>query len=196
MRVRYIAALALAGMVGVVTLADRPSAAPAAPAVGPSFESIGPLAFGPGNVLFAADTQAAAIVALDLGNTAGTPGAKPVADLDQKIAALLGTDAASVAVTDMIVQPTTRNAYFSVMRGQGADAKAALIRLDGSGTLSLVALETTPFSKAALPNAPVAAPTERRNPRTQSITDMVFHDGQLLVAGLSNEEFSSKLRAV
>ena len=68
--------------------------------------------------------------------------------------------------------------------------------LDGSGTLSLVALDTLRFSRAALPNAPVAAPTERRNPRTQSITDMVFHDGQLLVAGLSNEEFASKLRAV
>ena len=82
------------------------------------------------------------------------------------------------------------------MRGQGADARAALVRLDGSGTLSLVGLETLRFSRAALPNAPVAAPTERRNPRTQSITDMVFHDGQLLVAGLSNEEFASKLRAV
>ena len=133
-------------------------------------------------MLFAADTQAAAIVALDLGAAAATPGAKAVADVDQKIAALLGTDAASVAVTDMVVQPTTRNAYFSVMRGQGADARAALVRLDGSGTLSLVGLETIPFSRAALPNAPVAAPAERRNPRTQSITDMVFHDGQLLVA--------------
>ena len=71
MRVRFVVALVLAGLVGVVTLADRPSAAPAAPAVGPTFESIGPLAFGPDNVLFAADTQAAAIVALDLGAAAG-----------------------------------------------------------------------------------------------------------------------------
>ena len=196
MRVRFIAALGFAGLAGVVTLADRPSAAPASTSVGPTFESIGPLAFGPDNVLFAADTQAAAIVALDLGAPAATPGAKAVADLDQKIAALLGTDAASVAVTDMVVQPKSRNAYFSVIRGQGADAKAALVRLDGSGTLSLVGLETIRFSRVALPNAPVAAPTERRNPRTQSITDMVFHDGQLLVAGLSNEEFASKLRAV
>ena len=57
MRVRFVVALVLAGLAGVVTLADRPSAAPAAPAVGPTFESIGPLAFGPGNVLFAADTD-------------------------------------------------------------------------------------------------------------------------------------------
>ena len=58
MRVRLVVGLVLAGLGGVVTLADRPSAAPAAPAVGPTFESIGPLAFGPDNVLFAADTQA------------------------------------------------------------------------------------------------------------------------------------------
>lgn len=196
MRIRVIAALVVAGATCAVLLAARPTAAPAAASVGPSFKTIGPLAFGPGNVLFAADTDAAAIVALDLGGASGAPGAKPPADFDQQLAALLGTTTAGVAVTDMVVEPGTRNAYFSVMRGAGVDAKPALVRLDGAGALSLVALETTAYTAAALPNAPVAAPAERRNPRTQSITDMVFHDGRLLVAGLSNEEFASKLRAV
>ena len=109
MRVRVLSALALAGVVGVAFLAARPSAAPAS-AVGVTFQSIGPLAFGPDNVLFAADTQAATIVALDLGAGSGVAGAKAVPDLDQKLAALLGTDAASIAVTDMVVQPKTRNA--------------------------------------------------------------------------------------
>ena len=195
MRVRVIAPLVTAGAIGVVLLAARPTAAPAS-SVGPSFKTIGPLAFGPGNVLFAADTDAAAIVALDLGAAAGAPGAKPPADFDQQLASLLGTTAAGVAVTDMVVQPGTRNAYFSVMRGTGAEAKPALVRLDGAGALTLIALDKTAYTSATLPNAPVAAPTERRNPRTQSITDMVFHDGRLLVAGLSNEEFASKLRAV
>jgi len=193
--VRTIAAVALAALVGAYALSDRPAAAPVS-TVGASFTTIGPLAFGPGNVLFAADTDAAAIIALELSGPAGVPGVKAVADLDQKLAALLGTTPAAIAVTDMAVQPGSRNAYLAVMRGQGAEAKAALVRLDGAGTLTLVALDQTAFTKAGLPNAPANAPTERRNPRTQSITDMVFHDGQLLVAGLSNEEFSSKLRAV
>jgi hypothetical protein len=192
---RTFAALALAALVGGYALVDRPVAAPSS-MVGATFATIGPLAFGPGNVLFAADTDAAAIVALDLGAPAGAPGVKAVPDLDQKLAALLGTAPASIAVTDMAVQPGSRNAFFAVMRGQGADAKPALVRLDGAGALTLVALDKTAYTKAALPNAPANAPTERRNPRTQSITDMVFTDGQLLVAGLSNEEFSSKLRAV
>lgn len=196
MRVRVFTALVAAGATCAVLLAARPTAAPAAVSTGPSFTTIGPLAFGPGNVLFAADTEAAAIVALDLGAASGATGAKPSADFDQQLAALLGTTPASVAITDMVVQPGTRHAYFSVMRGTGADARAALVRLDGDGALTLVPLDKMAYTTAALPNAPVAAPTERRNPRTSSITDMVFHDGRLLVAGLSNEEFASKLRAV
>ena len=45
---------------------------------GPTFSSIGPLAFGPDGTLFVADTQGAAIVALDLGPqaSAGAAGAK------------------------------------------------------------------------------------------------------------------------
>src|SRR5215213_2532470 len=36
----------------------------------------------------------------------------------------------------------------------------------------------------------------RRPIRTSTITDMAYVDGALLVAGLSNEEFSSKLRRI
>ena len=39
-------------------------------------------------------------------------------------------------------------------------------------------------------------PGDQNNARTSSITDMAFVDGRLYVAGLSNEEFSSKLRSV
>ena len=35
----------------------------------------------------------------------------------------------------------------------------------------------------------------QRDPRAESITDMAFVDGKLIVAGLSNEEFASKLRS-
>lgn len=176
---------------------------PAAPAAvgaqeAASLRSIGPLAFGPNDVLFAADTDGAAIYALELGAAAteGAPGAVDVPQIDQKIAALLGTTAAAISVTDLAVHPTTKNAFIAVMRGQGADAKPALVRVDGKGTLQPIALDELKFTKASLPNAPAANPTARRNPRAQSITDMSFVDGKLIVAGLSNEEFSSKLRTI
>src|SRR5688500_20093375 len=54
----------------------------------PTFKAIGPLAFSPDGVLFAGDTQAAAIFALDLGKaaTGGAPGSKAIPAFDQKVA--------------------------------------------------------------------------------------------------------------
>jgi len=163
---------------------------------GPALESIGPLAFGPTGVLFAADTEAAAIYALELGSQDGTtPGARDLPAIDQTIAALLGTDVREILVTDLAVHPQTRNAFMSVMRGQGTDSRAVLLRVDGAGKIDVLALDGMKYTKAMLPNAPEAT-TGRRNPRVQSITDMAYMDGKLIVAGLSNEEFSSKLRTI
>ena len=170
----------------------------AASGTNPAFKTIGPLAFSPDGVLFAGDTQAAAIFALDLGKaaTGGAPGAKAIPAFDQKVAALLGTDVREITVTDLAVHPRTRNAFASVMRGQGNNAHPALLRIDGAGKIDVVAFGDVKYSRVELPNAPPANPGEQRNPRTSSITDMAFVDGRLYVAGLSNEEFSSKLRSV
>ena len=43
----------------------------------------------------------------------------------------------------------------------------------------VVAFADLKFSRVELPNAPVANPTDQRNARTQSITDMAFVDGRL-----------------
>src|SRR6185436_1158175 len=121
---------------------------------GPAMASIGPLAFGPDGTLFAADNQGAAIFALDLGAQAngGAAGAKGLDAVDQKLAALLGTGARDVTVTDLAVHPRTRNAYVAVMRGQGAGAAPALFRIDGTGAIVNVSLQTLKFQRAELPN--------------------------------------------
>jgi hypothetical protein len=187
-------ALGVAASRGTVVTAGAQSA----PAATSALQSIGPLAFGPDGVLFAADRQAATIYAIELGKlgTGGAPGAKDVAGIDQQIASMLGTDTKQIQVTDLAVHPKTRNAFISVMRGTGAEAKPALLRVDGAGKIELVALDGLKMTKAALPNAPAAAATGQRNPRMESITDMAFVDGKLVVAGLSNEEFASKLRTI
>jgi len=176
-----------------VSTAESQAPAPAAQAL----QSIGPLALGPDGVLFAADRQAATIFAIDLGAkaTGGVAGAKDVTGIDTQIASMLGTDAKEIQITDLAVHPKTRNAYLSVMRGTGAEAKPALLRVDGAGKVEIVALDGLKMTKASLPNAPAAA-AGQRNPRMESITDMAFVDGKLVVAGLSNEEFASKLRTV
>ena len=121
------------------TVATAESQAPAAQAL----QSIGPLAFGPDGVLFAADRQAATIFAIDLGAkaTGGAPGAKDVTGIDTQIASMLGTDPKEVQITDLAVHPKSQNAFISVMRGTGADAKPALLRVDGAGKIEVVALD-------------------------------------------------------
>src|SRR5687768_16363859 len=125
---------------------------------GPALASIGPLAFGPDGTLFAADNQGAAIFALDLGAQAngGAAGAKGLDAVNEKLAALLGTGAREISVTDLAVHPRTRNAYLSVMRGQGAGAAPALFRIDGAGTITNVSLEAMKFQRVELPNSPAA----------------------------------------
>ena len=100
-------------------------------------------------------------------------------------------------ITDLVVHPQTRNAYLSVMRGQGAAAMPALAAGRRRRHDRVIGLDKVKFSKVELPNAPGRRrQPARRNARTSSITDMAFVDGKLYVAGLSNEEFSSKLRSV
>ena len=197
---RWIARVALTAAL-VTTTGFTPTAPTAATPeqTAAALQSIGPLAFGPNDVMFAADTQGATIYAFDLGKaaTGGAPGTSDVQGVDAKIAALLGTEASAIKVTDLAIHPKSKNAFISVMRGQGADAKPALVRVDGAGKLEAVAIDQMTYTKAALPNAPASpAAAARRDPRADSITDMAFVNGNLIVAGLSNEEFASKLRTI
>jgi hypothetical protein len=188
----------LIALVVVTSWAPSSARAVAETGQGAKMASIGPLVFGPDGTLFAADNQAAAIYALDLAaqGTGAAPGAKGTDALDRKLAAMLGTDAREISITDLAVHPRSRNAFVSVMRGQGATAAPALFRVDGTGKIDMVALNSLAFQKVDIQNAPAANPGTQRNPRTSVITDMAFAEGRLWVAGLSNEEFASKLRAI
>src|SRR6185295_11001779 len=89
---------------------------------GPALTSLGPLAFSADGTLFAADNTAATVYALDLGTQASgaTPGAKGMDGLDAALAAMLGTAATEITITDLAVHPRSHNAFVSVMRGKGA----------------------------------------------------------------------------
>jgi len=164
-------------------------------------KSVGPLAFGPDGILFVADTKAASIVAIATGDTASAA-AKPikVEGINQKVAALLGTSADQILIADLAVNPISGNAYLAVSRGRGPEAIPVLVRVKASGQAEVVALDKVKFSSVELPAAPadkmVGQGNRQSNPRQESITDIGFLNGRLLIAGLSNEEFASTLRAV
>ena len=164
----------------------------------PSFRSMGSLTFGPEGILFIADTKAASIVAVSTDDTKPGKAASSLklVGLEKKIAGLLGTEPTQILIEDMAVNPVSGNIYLSVSRGRGPEATPVLVRVKGESELELVALEKVHFSQVALPAAPAESTTGRSNPRLESITDLAFQDGRLLVAGLSNEEFAATLRSI
>jgi hypothetical protein len=185
--------------------------------------SAGPITFGPAGILFVADNAGAKIFAIDVQDPGSASESEPfdLADVDRHVGSYLGCAAGDVVIRDMAVEPTTHNIYLSVQRGRGDAGRAVLVRIDRlDGSVSDVSLDDVLFSEVTITDAP-AKDDERldttlplgpegeefqfgertirllRQPiRTATITDLAYIDGSLLVAGLSNEEFSSKLRRI
>ena len=190
----------------------------------PGIKSVGPLAFGPEGILFVADNVGAKIFAIDVCDVdaASEPRSITVDKLDTRLAAYLGCLPEDVFIRDMAVHASSQNIYLSIMRGSGSAAVPVLIKVGTDGALSEVPLENVSFSQTAIENAPAEDDARlewraiqgnregeeremrdggrlrsaRDQLRTVTVTDMAYVDGVLLVAGASNEEFSSTLRRI
>lgn len=162
----------------------------------PELKSAGILTFGPDGLLFVADTQGAAIYAIATGDKTPAPAHShlKVAKIDESIAAALGTTSKAMKINDLAINPASGNAYLSVSRGTGPAAAPAIVKVDGTGKVEILTLKDVPFAKASIPN-----PANGENPRSgraEAITDLALVGKTLFVAGLSNEEFSSRLLAI
>ena len=168
----------------------------------PEFKSMSQLAFGPEGILFIADAKAAAIIAIATGDASPSKSTAPIKALaiNETIAALAGTKADQIVIEDLAVNPVSRHAYLAVTRGRGPDAVPLLVRVKADGQPELVSLNRVKFSRAELADAPADASVgdgkRARNPRNESITDIAYVEGRVIVAGISSEEFSSALRAI
>lgn len=161
-------------------------------------KSAGALSFGPDGVLFVGDGLGTAVYAIDTADRTPVAGAAEVADINAKVAALLGTTADEILINDMTVNPISKRAYLSVSRGRGPTAQAVIVRTGAAGKVEMLSLDNVPYSKAMLPNAPAADAVDRRGSpaRLDAITDIAYVNGNVIIAGLSNEEFSSNLRTI
>ena len=109
---------------------------------------------------------------------------------------MVGVPADQIVVNDMKVNPLSKNVYLSVSRGKGPDAQPLIVKVDTAGAVSNVSLDNVKFAQVSLVDAPASNPSARQDPRTTTITDMNYVNGNLLVAGMSNEEWSSALRSI
>jgi hypothetical protein len=164
-----------------------------------TLKSASALAFGPDGILFIGDSIAGAVVAVSThDNAPAAASAKiEIKDIDHSIASALGTDVNDILLHDIKVNPVSKNIYMAVSRGRGPDAIPVILRMDASGQISELQVDNVPYTAASLPNPPVSNPkADYRNPRLETITQLAFADGSVIVAGLSNEEFSSNLRVI
>lgn len=185
--------------------------------------SAGPITFGPAGILFLADNAAARVFAVDVADPgpAGEPEPFDLENVDALVGSFLGCEPSDVVIRDMAVHPRSHNVYLSVQRGHGDAAQPVLVRIGRlDGSITDVPLDDVPVAEVAIGDAP-AEDDERlditlplgdegeelqvgertirilRQPiRTSTVTDMAYVSGALLVAGLSNEEFSSRLRRI
>ena len=174
----------------------------------------GILTFSPDGVLFVGDNISGAVFAYPMGTglAPSSPASLNVEDIDARIAELVNRPKSSVHINGMAVHPTSHDVYLSVTIGA---ENPALMKVSPAGALSKVDLAHAKPTSWTIPDAPT--PDEHFRDRTgdlplpaghdahlkamipmrsMTIVDMKFHNGELFIAGISNEEFSSTLRRV
>jgi hypothetical protein len=185
-RLRLLAALTVVAVAPAAWADDVPAGFKSGT---PELKAAGALAFGPDGILFVADAPAGTIYAIATGDTkpAGTKSLK-VEKLDDAIGGLLGIPGTDVVVNDLKVNPASGTVYISGARGRAPGAAAVLVKVGADGKPTEVPLKDVKYSSIKLDNT--------GNKRSPAITSMAFHKGDLYVAGLTNEEWQSNLKAI
>jgi hypothetical protein len=159
-------------------------------------KSISRLAAGPGNVLFIADWKAARVHAISLPAAQPQPAgtAFNILDLEGLLSAQVG--GARVTVEDMVVRPGTAQVYVAV--SYGAAKTPALIMVTSDKKARRIDLKAAASTSVALRDAPTSDYSfwKETPERSFTVTDMKWREGELFVAGLSNQDFASTLRRV
>lgn len=149
----------------------------------PDIKSAGPMAFGPDGLLFIGDPMGAAVFAIQTGDQKGDA-AKAMHDLDGVNEAIGELLKGTATIEDLAVNPATGNVFLlASVKGQGV----TLVKVHGS-SVEQVSLKEIPFAKKTLSAAPddavVGEGRRSRNMRAESITDIAFVDGEVIVSGL------------
>ncbi len=188
--------LALAVVLAAVTAAPT-IAADLQP--GPvEMQSAGPLTMTDSGILIVGDPMAAAIYAIDTeeGDDAYSGAGPKIDDLGAALASALSVDAASIRIGDMVANPETGNVFLTLTTGDSSH----IARVSPKGEITKLNLDKVAHAKKMLPNPPENKVTgegrRQRNPRAESITDLAFFDGKVLVSRLAATEAPSSVMEI
>ena len=215
--VRY---LAKAAWIVVATLALPFSALAQGEAIKDVPQYAGALTFAPDGTLFVGDNISSAVFAYK------TVQAQPeqvdskappleIDSVDNRIAPIVRSKIGQVEINGMAVHPISREIYLSVSRKGNGGLEPAIVKISLTGKISEFKLNAPDRSEFKIKDAPtpkqhfadragqwpVPSPEKYHEKaktamRSMTIVDMKFHAGELYIAGISNEEFSSTLRRV
>ncbi|MEO1450046.1 MAG: hypothetical protein AAFV07_10995 [Bacteroidota bacterium] len=162
----------------------------------PGIASINALAFGPEGILFIGDSKNATVYAIDTEDTEAHKSADAISikQVDKLVAEQLGTTPDQIHIQDMAVNPVSKVLYLAVHH---QDGKPVLLKLAGE-TFEWVALDKVSYSQKAISGVYDEEAKDRRGRplRVWTVSDLSYYDGQVLVTGLSNQEFSSTFRSL
>jgi hypothetical protein len=170
--------------------------AAAANASAAEITSISRLATGPDNVLFVADWKTARVHAITLPAAAQTPPGAAFNILDLELLLSKQVGGARITVEDMVARAGTAEVYMAV--SYGAARLPALFVVTSDHKARRINLKAAKSTSIALRDAPTTDYEFWKDTpeRSFTVTDMKWHDGELFIAGLSNQEFASTLRRV
>jgi hypothetical protein len=160
--------------------------------------SVGAMTFVDANTVVIADWRGDELHALRLP-PAGQASSKAfnLKDVSTPIALALHTTPESLRFRSMAFRPNAELAYVGISIEQNNAAPVpALVSVDSAGNVNVVDLKATPQTSVTVSNPPA---TDKRVWRdipeaSFTVTDMVFRQDKLYVAGLSNATFASTLR--
>jgi hypothetical protein len=162
----------------------------------PVIKSINALSFGPNGILFIGDSESAAIYALDTEDVTPTEAKKDIniSNFDQKVAAMLGTTVDQITIEDMAVNPISKNIYIAIQHNNEHFMLMKIV----DGEITAVPLDNVSYSKATLNEAIAEDAQDKRGRslRKWAISDIKYYNGQIMLTGLSNKEFSSTFRSM
>ena len=182
-----------------------------------TLRSAGALAFNADNILFVGDNKLGAVFAFETERGHSPTSLDPFIfeSIDEKIADALGVAVKSLLINGMAVHPVTREPYLSIGVRNGDRLDPAVVSVSLSGEVHPLNLLTSKMTVHQLTDVPDESKTfasragsfpypppavfdeKARTPqRSMTIVDLKFHNGEVFVAGISNQEFSSTLRRI
>ncbi|MDJ0823102.1 MAG: hypothetical protein QNJ09_14990 [Paracoccaceae bacterium] len=174
----------------------------------------GALEFAEDGTLFVGDNHNGAIYAFEIPGDASAQQIMPssIANIDAKIAELLGVGAGAIEINDIATHPVSNDIYISVTRIGNLVSHPAIVTVSQDHDISLLDLAALAFQKQELSEFPdgeitfngraggpgPALPRDRAKTAVPisslAIMDMEYYDGELFVSGVATDNFLSTLR--